>query len=48
MKPADVIIFHFLSGVKLVTDLKLRACYDKTFTEIKVLEDAGEYQTVYW
>ena len=38
----------FLSGVKLGTDLELRRRYDKAFTEIKLLEDAGEYRTIYW
>ena len=35
-------------AVKLVTDYELRTRYDKTFNEIKVLEDCGHYKTVYW
>ena len=36
------------AAVKLVTDFELRMRYDKTFNEIKVLEDCGHYKTVYW
>ena len=44
---ANVILCSLL-GVKLMADIDLRARYDKRFSEIKVLEDKEEYQTVYW
>ncbi|XP_065902014.1 uncharacterized protein [Dysidea avara] len=35
-------------AVKLVTDIPLRLRYDRAFSEIKVLEDHGDYKTIYW
>jgi len=37
-----------LLAVKLVTDIPLRLRYDRAFSEIKVLEDHGDYKTIYW
>ena len=34
--------------VKLFTDFNIRKRYDTYFSEMKVLEDAGEYKIVYW
>ena len=34
--------------IKLITDMSIRKRYDTQFSEIKVLEDTGEYVVVYW
>ena len=32
----------------MATDYKIRARYDTQFKEIKLLEDTGDYEVVYW
>ena len=41
------IVFIFLSGVKIVTDMSIRARYDTYVKDLKVIEDTGECQYIY-